>query len=585
MKELLALKKYVARHKWAILAGLLALVSVDLLQLIIPYIIKKVVDDLSLAVATPQRLLGYGLWIVAIALGIGVGRFFWRYCIIGSARRIERALRQDLFSHLTTLDFSYYDEHKTGDLMAHATNDINAVRMSLGFGLVILTDIVVLGVSALGMMVKISPRLTLFALIPLPVLSVVVATFGQMIRKLFERVQKSFADMTELVRENISGIRVVKLFVQEETEKERFRESSRNYLEKNLKLVRVWGMFFPLIMFIASLSQGIVFIFGGRMTILGNVSVGDFVAFSSYLGILIWPMIAIGQAINMFQRGAASQGRLNRIFETKPTIVDRPQARALMPDVRQGLSIEYSRVTFFYQGKAAPAVEDISFILKPRQMVGITGNIGSGKSTLVNLMLRLYEPQKGSILLNGQDIREYTLASLRSQIAYVPQDTFLFSDTIAENIAFGLERMPAQKEIERVAELASIHREIMDLPQGYQTIIGERGVTLSGGQKQRLALARALLADKPVLIMDDALSAVDADTERRILDALRSELKARTSIVISHRIFAIQNADLILVMNRGRIVERGRHKELLAEKGLYHQIFQLQQLERAIQKK
>jgi ATP-binding cassette subfamily B protein len=583
VKELLALRKYVARHRWAILGGLLALVAIDLLQLVIPYILKHVVDDLAAASAEPGRLLVYSLWVVAVALGIGVGRFFWRFLIIGSARKIEKRLRDDLFAHLTTLDFSYYDEHKTGDLMAHATNDINAVRMSLGFGLVILTDIVVLGLASLLMMFQISPRLTLLALIPLPVLSVVVTFFGQLIRRLFERVQKSFADMTELVRENVSGIRVVKLFVQEGAERSRFEQASQDYLNKNLTLVRLWGMFFPLIMFIASLSQGIVFLAGGRMTVFGEVSVGEFVAFSSYLGILIWPMIAIGQAINVFQRGAASQGRINRILETRPAIRDLPGALPA-PSAESG-AIEFDGVTSYYSGKTIPALQDISFRVEPRQLIGITGSIGSGKSTLASLLLRLYEPSQGRITMAGREVREYSIGALRSTVAYVPQDTFLFSDTIAENIAFGLDNMPGQDEIERVARLASIHDEIASLPRGYQTVIGERGVTLSGGQKQRLALARALLAGKPVLIMDDALSAVDADTERRILDALRSELKKRTAVVISHRIFAIQQADLILVLDQGRIVERGRHRELLARKGLYHQIYQLQQLERAIAKK
>jgi len=584
VKELLALRKYLARHKWAILGGLFALVAIDLLQLAIPYIMKRVVDDLAQANATTERLLGYSLWVVAVALGIGVGRFFWRFCIIGSARRIEKRLRDDLFAHLATLDFTFYDERKTGDLMAHATNDVNAVRMSMGFGLVILTDIVVLGISSLFMMFKISPRLTLLALIPLPVLSVVVTFFGQMIRRLFERVQKSFADMTELVRENVSGIRVVKLFVQEGAEQMRFGSASEDYLHKNLTLVRLWGMFFPLIMFIASLSQGIVFLAGGRMTVLGEVSVGDFVAFSSYLGILIWPMIAIGQAINTFQRGAASQGRLNRIFEIRPAIRDLPDALPAPPAAEAG-SIDFQDVTSYYNGKTSPALHDVSFRVSPRQTIGITGSIGSGKSTLVSLLLRLYEPAQGRVMVGGREVREYSLGALRSLVSFVPQDTFLFSDTIAENIAFGLDRMPEQEELERVARLASLHDEIAALPRGYQTVIGERGVTLSGGQKQRLALARALLSDKPILVLDDALSAVDADTERRILDALKGELKKRTALVISHRIFAIQNADLILVLDQGRIVERGRHKELLARKGLYHQIYQLQQLERAIAKK
>jgi len=581
MKELLKLKKYLARHKLALLGGFTSLIAVDLLQLIVPDIMRRAVDDLAGGLAQPSRLLYYGTWVVGIAVAMGVGRFFWRFFLIGTARRVERELRQDLFRHLTSLDFAYFDGTKTGDLMAHATNDINAVQRSLGFGSVILTDIFVLGLAALFLMFRISPQLSLYALIPLPFLSLIVTLFGQMIRRRFEMVQKSFSDLTELVRENISGIRVVKLFVQERPEQERFRAASQDYLDKNMRLVWIWGTFFPLITLVASFSQGISLWYGGGLAVSGGISLGEYVAFMSYLGILIWPMIAIGQAINVFQRGAASQGRLNRIFETRPQITARPGALSLAGVKGE---IEISGLTFHHDGQTDPALRDVSFVLRPRQMLGITGGIGSGKSTLVNLLLRLYQQQQGEVLLDGRDVREYTLDSLRSQVAFVPQDAFLFSDTIAENISFGRWPLAKQEEIERVARLASVHDEILDLPRGYQTVIGERGVTLSGGQKQRLALARALLLDKPILILDDALSAVDADTERRILDGLRSELEKRTSIVISHRIFAIQDADLILVMDRGRVVEQGRHPELLGLKGKYFEMYQLQQLERELGK-
>ena len=581
MKELFKLKKYLARYKWALAAGFLSLIAVDLLQLAIPLYIKRAVDDLAAGTAFPAKLASYGLWVLGLALAIGLGRFFWRYFLIGTARKVERHLRDELFSHLCTLDFVYFDSTKTGDLMAHATNDINAVRMALGFGSVILTDIVVLGLAALLLMFGLSPRLALYSLIPLPFLSLMVALFGRIIRRRFEVVQKSFSELTEAVRENISGIKVVKLFVQEHSENDRFDGASRDYLSKNMRLVWVWGAFFPLITLVASFSQGIALWWGGRMAVSGRISLGDFVAFLAYLGILTWPMIAIGRAIDIFQRGAASQGRLNRILETRPQIKDHPGAAKL--DRSPG-AIAFKNLTFFHQDQSRPALQEISFELKARKMLGITGTIGSGKSTLAHLLMRLYDHKQGQILLDGRDITGYTVDSLRKQFAFVPQDSFLFSDSIAENISFGRWPLPEQGELERVARLASVHDEVMGLPQGYQTVIGERGVTLSGGQKQRLALARALLLNKPILILDDALSAVDADTERRILDSLRSELEQRTSIVISHRIFAIMDADLILVMDQGRIVEQGKHQELLDRRGRYFEMHQLQQLERELEK-
>ncbi len=572
MHELFRLKPYFFKYRYRILLGIAALVIVDILQLLIPRVLKQAIDRLALGQATVRSLVGYAALVLVIALGVAFFRFFWRVFIIGSSRRIERELRTDLYNHITTLDVGTFDVIKTGDLMAHATNDINAVRMAIGFGLVVLTDIVILGCMALAMMISINPRLTLLAMIPFPFITFISTRFGRIIHRRFEKVQQLFSALTERVRENLAGIRVIKIFVQEETEIRHFHELSRDYIQKNLSLVRVWGLFFPAIFSLAAAGEVIVLGVGGRMVILGRMSIGSFVAFIAYLQAMIWPMIAIGQAINMFQRGAASQGRINRILDLQPQIRD----AGGKPDKIEG-NIVFDQVTFTYAGKIQPAVDAVSFTVAPRDFIGITGPIGSGKTTLVNLLLRLYDFQAGSIRIDGHDIRDLDRKYLLKHIAYVPQDTFLFSVTIKENIIFG--RPDATMEqVEQVCRISQIYDEIMSFPQGFDTIVGERGITLSGGQKQRIALARALLLDRPILILDDAISAVDADTEKLIFQALRQELGRRTSLVISHRLFAIQDARLILVLDRGRIIELGSHAELLKKRGLYYKIHQAQQI-------
>ncbi len=573
MRELLKLKKYVIEYKFHFLFGVLALIIIDLLQLIIPRILKWAVDGLATGIADLSDLVFYFLSIVLIAIGIAIGRFFWRYLIIGSSRRIERSLRTDFYEHLLTLDFAYYDQQKTGDLMAHAVNDINAVRMALGFGFIILVDVFILGIAALCMMLSISPRLTLYALIPFPVIAIVSTRFGRVIHHLFEKVQEAFAVLTERVRENLSGMKVIKVFVQEEGEIHKFERLSRGYIKKNLILVRAWGMFFPIIISLASLGQVIVLWLGGKYVILGQISIGSFVAFIAYLQILVWPMIAIGWAINLFQRGAASQGRLNRIFEKRSSIVSGKRVVERLKG-----AIEFKNVTFTYYGKNMSALENINLSIAPKEFIGVTGPIASGKTCFVNLVLRLYEPQKGKILVDGQDIKDLTIESLRKNIAYVPQDTFLFSETIKDNIIFGM-RDVNQEEIEHIAHVAQIYDEIMQLPNKFDTRIGERGVTLSGGQKQRIALARALLLKRPILILDDAVSSVDAETELRILESIRHELKNRTSIVISHRAFVLKDATRIIVFDNGKIVQQGTHNELLRKTGIYRDIFRIQQIE------
>jgi len=557
--------------------GTFALIIIDLLQLIIPRVLKRAIDDLTAGIAGLSGLAFYFLIIVLIALGIAIGRFFWRYLIIGSSRKIERELRTDFYAHLTTLDFSYFDVHKTGDMMAHAVNDINAVRMALAFGFIILIDIIILGTASLVMMIYISPRLTLYALAPFPVIALVSTRFAHLIHRLFEKVQESFAVLTERVRESLSGIRVIRVFVQENGEISKFDKLSTDYIEKNVSLIKIWGMFFPLIIFLGAIGQVIVLWLGGRYVIIGDISIGSFVAFVAYLQILVWPMIAIGWAINIFQRGAASQGRLNKIFDEKSDIVD--GVRQI--DRVEG-EIEFKDVTFTYKGKNEPVLHKIDLTIAPKEFIGITGPIASGKTCLINLLLRLYEPQQGSILIDGCDIKEFTIASLRNNIAYVPQDTFLFSDTVKENIIFG-NRDATQSDIERVSRVAQIFDEITELPKGFETRIGERGVTLSGGQKQRIALARALLLNRPILILDDAVSSVDAETELKILKAIRNELRNRTSIIISHRVFVLRDATKIVVFDDGRIVEEGNHQKLLALPGLYSKIYRTQQIERKLE--
>ncbi|OGC40084.1 hypothetical protein A2Y85_01940, partial [candidate division WOR-3 bacterium RBG_13_43_14] len=486
------------------------------------------------------------------------------------------ALRTDLYGHLLTLDLEFYDRNKTGELMAHSVNDINAVRMAIGFGFIILIDITVLGIAGLIMMFNISPKLTVYALIPLPILTLISTRFGRMIHRYFEKVQESFALLTERVRENLSGIRIVKIFVQEEAEKEKFQRLSQEYVDKNKKLIRIWGLFFPLVMFFAALGEVLVLWLGGRLVISGEISIGSFVAFIAYLQILVWPMMAIGWAINLFQRGGASQQRLQRIFDTTFDIKD---GNRTLTAVQGG--IELKNVSFRYTSKNRNAIDDVSIKIEPRQMIGITGPIGCGKTTLINLLLRLYEPQAGAISIDGNNIKDLNFNDLRYNIAYVPQDTFLFSDTIAANIAFG--RNDYQyADLERVTKVAHIYDEIMALPDSFKTQVGERGITLSGGQKQRVALARALLLDRPILILDDAFSSVDAETERKILGSIRSELKSRTSIIISHRVFVLQDADSIFVLDNGRITEQGTHQQLLTLDGLYREIFEIQQIEKTL---
>ena len=565
--------KYLWKYRGRFLGGVLALFVVDGGQLIVPLIIRRVVDELSAGIAA--NLWRYALYIVGLALVVLILRFLWRLLIFGSARRIERDLRERLYSHLLTLSPRFFNNTKTGDLMAHATNDIDAVRMACGAGLLTFADASVMISFSLAAMLAISPRLTLYAFIPLPLITAVVLGFGRVIHRRFEAVQAAFSALTEKVRENIAGIKVVKSFVQEEGAARDFQGTNRRFVEKNMHLVRIWGLFDPAISFLAGASTAIVLWLGGRGVIQQAISLGDFVAFISYLGMLTWPMMALGWMVNLVQRGAASMERIKRILATESEITSPPRPKSL-PGRGE---VEFRDLSFSYDG-GPPVLRGISLHVEPGTVLGVIGLTGSGKSTLVELLTRRFDPPPGSVLIDGIDVRELDLKELRGMIGMAPQDVFLFSATIRENIEIGRPGA-SEDEIIEAAKLAGLWEEIEEFPKGLDTLVGERGLALSGGQRQRVGIARALLRRPKILILDDALSAVDAQVEELILQNLREVLRERTSIIISHRISAVKGADLIVVLDHGRIGERGSHEELLEGKGLYYRLHRLQQLEEA----
>lgn len=569
MKDLL---KLLLPQRKRILLGLASLFLVDGAQLIIPLIVRRAVNDLIKGIATPKLLFILALLVMGLAFIIALFRYFWRYFLLGSVRRIEESLRNRLYDHFLELSANFYLKAKTGDLMAHATNDMDAVRMSLAMGSVGAFDTLMYSAFALSAMIAISPRLTLYTMAPLPILAVTVFFFGHLIHKWFREVQAAFSNLTEKVRETVSGVRVVKAFLQEEGEKTDFSEKSQDYVTRSMRLVTTFGFFSPLIMFFANVSMVILLLFGGRLVILEKISLGDFVAFSMYLGMMIWPMIAIGWVTNLIQRGNASLKRIKKLLETKRDIVNIRGAKDILIKGR----IVVNRLSFSYNG-GPPVLSEIDFEIGEGKRLGIIGRTGCGKSTLVYLIPRIFDPPEGRLFIDGVDVRKIKLDTLRRSIGFVPEDGFLFSLTIRENIAFG-KPDAEMKEIEKFAKIAEIYDEIVSFPDGFETKLGERGITLSGGQKQRVALARALILNPRILILDDALSAVDAETEVRILQNLREVFSGRTSLIISHRVSAIKDSDLILVMDRGKIIERGTHSELIEKTGLYSQLYEMQRI-------
>lgn len=563
-------------HWRLVVAGLLALMVVDFVQLMIPRVIKGVVDDLTTFEADAMRLVGFALTIAVMALLIGFFRYLWRRSLLGTARRLEETLRNRLLGHLQILSASYFDQVKTGDLMAHATNDIAQVRMAAGMGLVAFNDAVVLGAAAIGFMLYIHVTLTLYVLIPMPLIVLCTRLLGRRMHLRYQGVQSAFADLTETVRERCAGIRMIKAHHGEVESMGAVRAVSQAYIDENIKLVGVTGVFFPMMLLLTNLSLAMVLFFGGRRTILAEITTGDFVAFISYLNILAWPMMALGWVTNLIQRGGASLDRLKTILERQPEIVDSSVVQPL-PRIRGAICFE--AIGFAYDSQ--PVLEKINLQVAPGQMLGVVGPPGSGKTTLLNLVPRFYDVQMGRVTIDGHDVRDVALADLRRCIAYVPQEPFLFAGTVRDNLLFGAPDADSAR-LKRAIFDAALDEAVADFPHGLDTVVGERGVLLSGGQKQRVALARALLTEAPVLLLDDPISQVDTATGHHIINAIQKRAGEKTIIIASHRLAALRGADLIVTLKRGRVVEHGNHAQLKASNGYYARVHALQELQDAV---
>jgi ATP-binding cassette subfamily B protein len=504
-----------------------------------------------------------------------------RELLNSGSRRVETDLRDQLYQHLQRMSAEFYDRYPTGDVMARTTNDLLAVRMVAGPALMYLVDTSIRTLLIAPAMLAISPRLTLLAFLPLLGLPVIMVSLGGLVHRRSQAIQAHFSDLTSHAHENLSGVRVVRAYRQEDAEIAHFRGLSEEYLRRNLSLARVQGLFFPLLTLMGGLSAVAVLYMGGQLIMSGQVTVGEFVAFGVYLAMLVWPMIALGWAVNLVQRGAASMARINQLFREQPAITS-PAAASLLPSRRGGRTLEFDGVWFRYPGtqQRGWVLEDVSFKVEAGQSLAIVGPTGSGKSTLVDMIVRAHDPTRGVVRLDGIDLRQLDLDALRRAVGFVPQETFLFGETLRENVLLGA---PDDGRLERVAEVSQLAEALPSLPQGFDTMLGERGINLSGGQKQRTAIARALAQDPPVFVLDDALSAVDAQTEAKILAALRGALSGRTSIIVSHRLAAVRDADWILVLDEGRIVEQGIHADLIARGGRYWELLRRQQLEEELE--
>jgi len=581
VRVFLDLMWYFKQHKRRYLVGIFMLVLVAFLNLIPPQVVGIIVDAVRHHTLTQGMLFRWLGLLVLTGLITYVLRYFWRLLLFGSAVGLSTVLRNRLYEHFSLLSPQFYHRHRIGDLMAHATNDIQAVEATAGEGILTLVDSVTTGsIVTLTMATTISWKLTLVALLPMPLMALATSFYGSRLHKTFKLAQEAFSKINERVQENISGVRVVKAFGQEEVEKRDFAELSQEVVEKNVAVAKIDALFDPTISlivgisFFLSISVGAVFV----VQHTDPLSIGQLTTFTMYLGQLIWPMLAFGWLFNIVERGRASNDRVRELLAIEPEIVDAPNAL----DVPPTGAIDYRIQSFAYPDAAAPVLQNLFFTLHPGQTLGVVGKTGSGKTTLLRLLLREFDCHDGDIQIGGNSIYHYKLQQLRQTMAYVPQDHFLFSTTIAENIAFGNTAASAS-DVHQAAQTASIHEDILRFPDGYKTMVGERGVTLSGGQKQRISIARALLMDADVLILDNSLSAVDAKTEVQILDALRTTRSGKTTLIASHRLSAIEHADLILVLDGGHVIERGTHADLMARDGWYALMYQRQQLESLVE--
>ena len=565
---------YFAPYKRLMILGIACVFMTNLVRMTAPLVLRRAVDDLASEI-THSKLLEYGGLLILIALVQGVFLFTQRRVLINMSRDIEYDLRNDFYAHLQKLPFEFYQTHRTGDLMARATNDLSAVRMIVGPALMYSMNTVFAMALLVPLMASISWRLTLLAFLSMPLVATATNYFSKRIHDRFEKVQEYFGTVSNRAQESLAGVRVIRAYTQEKAEIQSFKQVNREFVNRNLQLIRLSGIFHPILQLFIGLGFIAVLWYGGGLVIGGTISIGQFVQFTLYLGYLVWPMIALGWVINIFQRGMASMGRMNQIMSIQPAIRDADGQIGINPIEGE---IEFRDLTFTYSEAREPALKEINLHIEAGQTVAFVGAVGSGKTTMMNLVARLLDAEPGEVLIDGLPIREIPLKVLRSSIGYVPQETFLFSETISENIAFGVEQATAE-EIERAATEAGIAEDILEFPESFETLVGERGITLSGGQKQRTAIARALIRRPRILILDDALSSVDTYTEEKILGHLRRIMRGRTSLIVSHRVSTVKDADVIVVLEDGRIAERGTHDSLIDRGGLYAELYEKQLLE------
>lgn len=568
--------QYVKKHKFQYIAGLITLFVVDFANIYIPKMTGIITDGLTERTIDWNGVLKYLFYLLLLGLTLAIGRFLWRFFLFGTARKIEKELRNDMFGHLEKMSVEYYNEHKTGDLMTRFTSDLNAVRMSIGMAVISTFDATIMTVMVVcQMMYYVDVKLTLLAIIPMLIILFGELYYGKIIHKRFKERQEAVSDLTDFVQESFSGVRVIKAFVRERSQLRAFVKANEKAMDKNLSIAKLQSVVMPLLDVIIGLSALVTLIYGGYLTLNGDITIGRFVAFNQYINMLVWPMLACGESINMFSQGAASIRRIQEVFNESPEIFDKEDS----VDVEQIKGdITFTNLTFIHRGQSEPTLKNINLHVPAGTTLAVIGKTGNGKSTLVNLLLHLYNVKPGMIAIDGRDINAISLKTLRENIAYVPQDNFLFSDTLRNNIAFGVEE-ENMEEITKATRIACIHDSIAAFPDGYETIVGERGVTLSGGQKQRSSIARAIMKNAPILILDDALSAVDTDTEEKLLQNLKENRAGKTTILIAHRISTIQNADVIMVLEEGEAKEIGNHETLMQMQGIYHDMFEKQQLE------
>lgn len=576
MKSFTFILSYVRKHRFGYAAGILTLFVVDFANLYIPKLTGTITDGLTARTMDWDGVVSCLIAIFVLGALLALGRFLWRYFLFGASRSIEREIRGDMFAHLEEMSVEYFNERGTGDLMTRFTSDLNAIRMAIGPAVICMFDACVMTVMVIvQMMYYVNISLTLLAVVPMFLICVGEIYYGKIMHRRFLDRQEAVSDLTDFVQESFSGVRVIKAFVRERAEFYAFAKQNKRTMDQTLRVVRLQAVIMPLLDVIIGLSILVTLIYGGYLALVGDITLGRFVAFNQYVGMLIWPMIACGDAINMFSQGAASIRRIREILDEKPEIRDTDDVKEVS-DIRG--EITFSHLTFLHRGHSEPTLKDITLHVPAGTTLAIIGRTGNGKSTLVNLLLHLYNTKPGMLFIDGKDINTIPLKTLREHIAYVPQDNFLFSDTLKSNIAFGTEGEDMDAII-RATRAACIHESIVSFPDGYETIVGERGVTLSGGQKQRSSIARALIRNAPILILDDALSAVDTDTEEHILKNLKKNRAGKTTILIAHRISTIQNADVILVLEDGEAREIGNHESLMKTGGIYRDMFEKQQLE------